>query len=262
MDSVHNSITGETMTKNIKEKQLTTTSIIAAEFALFTGLIILLQRFYSNTEKINLILGFITLMVILLGTVWLTLQRFFRQVEETVTTLSEDLSTKTATIDTIQTQFEEAIEKRVYELQVVNGALNREIAERTQAEEEISELQKQLSLILNSAGEGIFGLDNQGNVTFMNRAASLMLGWEVDELLGKSHHKLVHHTHPDGSNHPEKACPIYMAYRDGVVHYKSNDVFWCKNNTSFPVEYISTPIRDHGMLTGAVVVFRDMTTFV
>jgi hypothetical protein len=52
-----------------------------------------------------------------------------------------------------------------------------------------------------------------------------------------------------------------MAYRDGLVHYSSDDVFWCKNNTSFPVEYSSTPIRDHGMLTGAVVVFRDMATF-
>ncbi len=249
------------MMKNIKEKQSITISIITIEFALFTGLIILLQILGSNTEKIKLILGLCVLMAALFGAVWMAMQRCFRGIEKTVTGLTEKISTKSGTIDTIQTQFEEAIEKRVYELQVVNGALNREIAERTQAEEEIRELQKQLSLILDSAGEGIFGLDNQGNVTFMNNAASLMLGWEVEELLGKSHHKLVHHTHPDGSNHPEEVCPIYMAYRDGVVHFKSNDVFWSKNNTSFPVEYISTPIRDRGMLTGAVVVFRDMTTF-
>jgi PAS domain S-box-containing protein len=249
------------MIKNIKEKQITTVTILAVEFVLFTSLIILLQRLTSDIEKSKLILGVCVLMATLLGAVWMTVQRHFRQIEKTVQKLTEDISAKSTTIDTIQTQFEEAIEKRVYELQVVNGALNREIAERTQAEEEIRELQKQLSLILDSAGEGIFGLDNQGNVTFMNNAASLMLGWEVEELLGKSHHKLVHHTHPDGSKHREEVCPIYMAYRDGVVHFKSNDVFWSKNNTSFPVEYISTPIRDRGMLTGAVVVFRDMTTF-
>jgi hypothetical protein len=52
-----------------------------------------------------------------------------------------------------------------------------------------------------------------------------------------------------------------MAYRDGLVHYKTGDIFWCKNGSSFPVEYVSTPIRDHGMLTGAVVVFRDMNTY-
>jgi len=249
------------MMKNIKEKQLITGSIIAVEFVIFTALIILLQRLTGDMEKSKLILGTCVLMAVLLGAVWMTIQSHFRQIEKTVQSLTEDISAKSTTIDTIQTQFEEAIEKRVYELQVVNGALNREIAERTQAEEEIRELQKQLSLILDSAGEGIFGLDNQGNVTFMNRAASLMLGWEVEELLGKSHHKLVHHTHPDGSSHPEEVCPIYMAYRDGVVHFKSDDVFWSKNSTSFPVEYTSTPIRDRGMLTGAVVVFRDMTTF-
>jgi PAS domain S-box-containing protein len=88
-----------------------------------------------------------------------------------------------------------------------------------------------------------------------------MLGWEADELLGKTHHDLIHHTLPDGAPHPVEICPIYMAYRDGIVHYKTGDVFWTKNGTSFPVEYVSTPIRDRGMLTGAVVVFRDMSTF-
>lgn len=248
--------------KDIRKKQITTISIIAVEFVLFTALIILLQNLGSDTEKNTFVLGLLVLMTALFGAVWMTMQSFFQQSEQTVHSLTEDITDKNTTINTLQTQFEEAIEKRVYELQMVNGTLNREIAERTQAKEEIGELQKQLSLILDSAGEGIFGLDNQGNVTFMNRAASLMLGWEVDDLLGKSHHKLIHHTHPDGSDHPEEVCPIYMAYRDGVVHFKSNDVFWRKNNTSFPVEYISTPIRDHGMLTGAVVVFRDMTTFV
>jgi PAS domain S-box-containing protein len=161
----------------------------------------------------------------------------------------------------VQVQFEEAIEKRTFELQVANGALNREIAERIQAEEETRDLQKQLNLILDSAGEGILGLDNHGKVIFINRAASLMLGWEVEELLGNTHHELIHHTHADGTVHPEETCPIYMAYRDGHVHYKTGDVFWCKNGTSFPVEYVSTPIRDRGMLSGAVVVFRDMNTY-
>jgi len=161
----------------------------------------------------------------------------------------------------LQAQFEESIEKRTFELQRVNGALNREIAERTQAEGEVRELQKQLTLILDSAGEGILGLDNKGRVTFMNTAASVMLGWEPEELIGETHHAHIHHTYPDGTPHPREQCPIYMAYKDGKVHYKTGDVFWCKNGSSFPVEYVSTPIRDRGLLTGAVVVFRDMNTF-
>ncbi len=175
--------------------------------------------------------------------------------------LREKLEERENENNSLVRELEKNIEERIYELQKVNGALNREIAERIQAESEVRELQKQLALILNSAGEGILGLDNTGKVTFLNSAASLMLGWEPEEIIGRKHHSLIHHTLPDGTPHPVDQCPIYMAYRDGLVHYRTGDVFWCKNGTSFPVEYSSTPINDQGMLTGAVVVFRDMSTF-
>ena len=207
-------------------------SLICAEFLVFTGLVTLLQSLDGYAEKSTFVV-LCVLIALLFAAVWLTVQRLLRHLEETFAGLREEISVKKSTIDTIQTQFDEAIEKRIYELQAVNGALNREIAERTQAEEEIRELQKKFSLILDSAGEGILGLDNHGSVTFINRAASLMLGWEVDELLGKSHHELIHHTHADGTRHPVEVCPIYMAYRDGLVHYKTGDVFWCKNGTIF-----------------------------
>ncbi|MBU0665248.1 MAG: PAS domain-containing protein [Proteobacteria bacterium] len=126
---------------------------------------------------------------------------------------------------------------------------------------ESNKLKKQLELIVNSAGEGIFGLDAQGNVTFINKAASIMLGWEAEDLIGKSHHDLVHHTHANGEHYPEEKCPIYMAYKDGAVHFKSDDIFWTKSGETFPVEYTSTPIRENRQLTGAVVVFRDLNTF-
>jgi len=122
-------------------------------------------------------------------------------------------------------------------------------------------LERQLDLIVNSAGEGIFGLDIEGNVTFMNKAASIMLGWEQDELIAKSHHELIHHSHADGSRYDESECPIYMACKDGQVHFKSDDIFWTKDGNNFPVEYNSTPIIDGYQLIGAVVVFRDLTTF-
>ena len=118
-------------------------------------------------------------------------------------------------------------------------------------------MQRLMELILDSAGEGIFGLDVNGNVTFTNKAAALMLGWSPEELVGKPHHNLVHHTHSDGSSYPVQECPIHMAYKDGKVHFNSDDVFWCKDGASFPVEYVSTPIKEDGILTGAVVVFRD-----
>ncbi len=242
-------------------KQVLTGTLLTVECAVFVSLIALLHLVDRNGGRAGLIVEICLLIPAFLVAVYFTIQRSMNQQEKTIAALNNELDMERKASRSTQVQFEEAIEKRIFELQVVNGALNREIAERIQAEGEVRDLQKQLNLILDCAGEGILGLDNSGKVIFMNRAASLMLGWEVEEMLGNTHHELIHHTYPDGTSHPVETCPIYMAYRDGLVHYKTGDIFWCKNGSSFPVEYVSTPIRDSGMLTGAVVVFRDMNTF-
>lgn len=261
MESVYNRLTGPTLQGNTMKKQLPKWIIITGEFIIFAGLVALLHLLNKGAGMSNLLMEICLLTPALLASTLLTIQHSIRQQESIISNLQKELTTEKKEYHSIQAQFDEAIEKRTFELQRVNGALNREIAERIQAEEEVRGLQKQLHLILDSAGEGILGLDNTGKVMFMNKAASLMLGWEPDELIGNTHHELIHHTLPDGTAHPVASCPIYMAYRDGHVHYKTGDIFWCKNGTSFPVEYVSTPIRDRGMLTGAVVVFRDMNTY-
>lgn len=156
---------------------------------------------------------------------------------------------------------EQRVERRTFEISVANASLNREIAERIQAEAETGRIKRQMELILESAGEGIFGLDMDGKVTFVNKAAAQMLGWEPEDLVGKSHHGLIHHTRPDGEPYPVNQCPIHQAYRDGMVHLGGDEIFWRRDGVSFPVEYISTPILDNHRLTGAVVVFRDLTAF-
>jgi len=243
------------------KKHFFTGAVVTGEFAVFFGLIALLYMPVSDFSKRSLTITTGLLLLALFFSVLLTIFRSLARQEDTISNLKKELAIEKNTSRNVHTQLDEAIEKRTFELQRVNGALNREIAERIQAEEEARDLQKQFTLILDSAGEGILGLDNHGRVIFINKAASLMLGWEVEELLGNTHHELIHHTHADGTPHPVDICPIYMAYRDGQVHFKTGDVFWCKNGTSFPVEYVSTPIRDRGMLTGAVVVFRDMNTY-
>ncbi|GAB4553890.1 MAG: hypothetical protein Tsb0014_47110 [Pleurocapsa sp.] len=125
---------------------------------------------------------------------------------------------------------------------------------------ELANLRRQHQLILNSVGEGIYGLDARGNVTFVNPAAAEIIGWEMSDLVGKSMHKILHHSKCDGSHYPREECPIYAAFKDGKVHRVENEVFWRKDGTSFPVEYISTPMHDEkGELIGAVVTFRDIT---
>ena len=183
------------------------------------------------------------------------------QSRKKVAALAEQLAETEKTKRDAEHDHHQVMEKKLFEIGIINASLNREIAERMQAEAESRELQKQMELILNSAGEGIFGLDIHGNVTFVNTAASLMTGWEREEMIGKPHHQLVHHTSPDGSPHEADKCLINQACRDGLVHISAEDCFWTREGDHFPVEYVSTPIIDEGRLCGAVVVFRDKSTF-
>ncbi len=134
-----------------------------------------------------------------------------------------------------------------------------DITEKKRTETAFAQLQRRNELILSAAGEGIYGLDCEGITTFVNPAATKMLGWASEELIGQPMHSLLHHTWPDGSSYPREECPIYEAFKDGAVHQVDDEIFWRKDGSSFSVEYTSTPIHESGLLVGAVVVFRDIT---
>ncbi|MEN8761366.1 MAG: sigma 54-interacting transcriptional regulator, partial [Thiogranum sp.] len=114
-------------------------------------------------------------------------------------------------------------------------------------------------LILDAAGEGIYGLDNEGSTTFGNAATMAILGWNPDNIIGRKAHDVHHHSYPDGSPYPRTECPIYAALKDGEVHRVDKEVFWHTNGSAVPVEYTSTPIWQEGKINGAVVVFRDIS---
>jgi hydrogenase-4 transcriptional activator len=120
-------------------------------------------------------------------------------------------------------------------------------------------LRAQAELILNAAGEGIYGLDLHGRCTFANPAAANMTGHSRQELLGRCMHDVVHHSYPDGPQYPREVCPIYAAFTDGMVRNVADEVFWRKDGSAFHVEYTSTPLFSGTALVGAVVVFRDIT---
>jgi PAS domain S-box-containing protein len=134
-----------------------------------------------------------------------------------------------------------------------------DVTERRKAEEALRRLALQNRLILDSAGEGIFGIDMAGCITFVNPAATEMFGWSAEELVGRIGHDVLHHSHPDGSPYVLDECPIYQAFRDGVTRRVDDEVFWRRDGSSFPVEYTSTPLRDEAGLAGAVVTFADIT---
>lgn len=114
-------------------------------------------------------------------------------------------------------------------------------------------------LILAAASEGIYGLDLEGKTTFVNDAATRILGWSRPHLIGAPLHDIHHHSHEDGSPYPREECPIYATLQDGQVHHVDHEVFWNSNGDAVPVEYTSTPIFEEGILRGAVIVFRDIS---
>jgi PAS domain S-box-containing protein len=130
---------------------------------------------------------------------------------------------------------------------------------RRKAEWELKQAHIYNQMILDAAGEGIYGLDCNGNTTFANPSAAAMLGYTVDELIGQSMHSLLHHTTKDGKHYHKENCPIYAAFKDGAVRHIDDDIFWVKGGNSIPVSFTSTPILKDGKVTGAVVVFKDIT---
>jgi PAS domain S-box-containing protein len=138
-------------------------------------------------------------------------------------------------------------------------AMTADITEAKSVELALQEAQERNVLILDSAGEGIFGLDTVGNVTFCNSAAASLLGYEADELIGSSMHEAVHYLYADGSEYASSDCPMNAAFTDGTSHQIEDEVLWRKDGSSFPVEYAATPIRRDETLMGAVIVFRDIS---
>jgi PAS domain S-box-containing protein len=140
---------------------------------------------------------------------------------------------------------EHEVEKRTAELQI------------NQQQLEVSE--ERSRLLLNSAGEGIFGVDLNGEVIFINPAANHLLGYEPEALIGQKVHEKIHHSHADKSPYPAKNCPMSKAYTQGTTETISDEMLWRKDGTGFFVEYTATPLLRGTKISGAVITFRDIT---
>ncbi len=134
-----------------------------------------------------------------------------------------------------------------------------EISEDAVGFEERIRMEATYHAILSAAGEGIYGIDVDGNTTFVNEAAKRILGFKSEDVIGLPLHEFHHHSHADGSPYPRTDCPVYAAIKDGEVHRVDDEVFWHQDGTSVPVEYTSTPIWKAGKINGAVIVFHDIS---
>jgi two-component system sensor histidine kinase/response regulator len=149
---------------------------------------------------------------------------------------------------------EEAAGMVALKLEVLQRNLHtRELLEQVRASEERNRL------ILESTAEGIFGLDTEGRITFVNAATCRLLGFAAEAMIGQPSHKLLHHHHPDGAEYPQEECPMFAAYTAGKASQIDNEVLWRKDGSSMPVEYGATPMLKDGRVVGAVISFTDIT---
>ena len=162
-------------------------------------------------------------------------------------------------IRTLNTSLEQRVQERTVELRQTNQKLVQEISDRLKTRADLERLSHQNQLILNSAGEGIYGLNIEGITTFVNPAAASVLGYDVDELQNKVMHETIDHSTAEGTIYDWQENPIYQTIKTGKVHYVTNEIFWRKDNSNFPVEYVCTPIREQEQIVGAVVIFKDIT---
>jgi PAS domain S-box-containing protein len=134
------------------------------------------------------------------------------------------------------------------------------IAARERAEFAQSEAEERIGPLLESTGQALYSVNVDGVCTFANSACAHTLGYEhPSELLGQNMHDLIHHTQQDGAPNPVENCRLYKAHTQGEKIRGEDEIFWRKDNSSFPVEYSSYPTLHDGKISGSVVAFRDIT---
>ncbi|MEY2408797.1 MAG: hypothetical protein QOF48_1467 [Verrucomicrobiota bacterium] len=182
-----------------------------------------------------------------------------RRVEQEVRRINEDIDKRvverTTQLSVAHAQLQKELNDRrlaertmaqqAKELERSKDVLEMHVQVRTQ---EVQKLKSRYESILNSAGEGIYGLDAQGRTTFVNPAAAKITGWKVEELAGKLEVEVFQHLTGGAGTAP-----------DANGDQAPDQVFYRRDGSSFPVEYMRTPIKEKDKVVGAVVIFKDIT---
>ncbi len=133
-----------------------------------------------------------------------------------------------------------------------------DLTARKAAEDERDQLAERNRSLLESAGDGIYGVDQAGRCTFVNPAALEMLGFSRDEVIGEDQHALFHYRREDGAAYAHEDCPIHKTLVDQRAR-EGEESFIRKDGSSFPIHLRVAPLRAGDRSVGAVVVFQDVT---
>ena len=237
---------------------------LVEEKVLFQGKLLTLQMESSSGEvdsllrKLHWQLGLASFLLTAIAGIalWFTLRRIALAPLEREISLRLETEHKLASA---HHQLEERVRERTVDLEDANLLLQKEVAERHAAEEQFARLHREYELILNSAGEGIYGLDTEGRITFVNSAGLQILGYDEAELIGNHLHDFQHHVRWDGEPYDREDCPVCAAYGEGQKKQGEERYFGRKDGAVFPVEFVGTPLVEGDTVVGTVVVFEDIT---
>ena len=133
-----------------------------------------------------------------------------------------------------------------------------DVTQRNRAAAALREAEAHFRQLLDSSGEGIYGVDTTGRCTFFNPAATALTGYSQKDALGRDSHQLLHHTRPDGTPYPRDECPVVRALLSGTGVRIDEELYWRQDGTPFPVSLTAFPLREgDGSVSGAVVTFSD-----
>ena len=134
--------------------------------------------------------------------------------------------------------------------------LEHQVAEQTA---DLRRLARHNEVLVTSVGDGVYGVDHEGRVTFVNPSAAAALGFTTSELTGRKAHETFHGPGADGAPFPWSECYIHEAIQHGSLVLAQEDEYVRADGSVFPVEITASPLLDESVVLGAVVVFRDVT---
>ena len=141
-----------------------------------------------------------------------------------------------------------------------NAELQHSVAMFEQAESRLREGEERFRSLLYSAGEGIVGVNNQGECTFGNPAAATLLGFDnVEQLSGLHIHELVHGAHGAPDAESAEGCPICANWLRGRAVSSAQESFVRRDRTILPVAFRLQPIIKDGVKMGFVLSFNDIS---
>jgi len=138
-------------------------------------------------------------------------------------------------------------------------SIRTDITEQLRLREKIQASQLLLQNVMDTLGEGVYTLDDEGICTFMNPEAEKILGYHSSELLGKCMHDAIHAMQPDGRCIEMKDCAIDQTVSSGQVFRSGLEYFQHRSGILFPVSIVVSPIFEHGMIVGSVAAFQDVS---